>query len=491
MTCKIKGGFLVFAIFFLACGQNVEDQDPVFFGNGVHNGWADQHTISLWTRLTERPEGNRDGAKFLEVTNDEHAVLRRSSNRDSLHSAQIPEGLSLSDMEGACPGIAGEVKLRYYPQNESSAVSEIDWQSVDPQKDFTIQWKLEDLKAGTKYLFEVEGRPSRDAEITAVQKGSFTTAPAADEDAAVKFCVVTCHDYIRRDDPVNGHKIYPAMEKLDPDFYLHAGDIEYYDKPFPYAMTEELMRFKWNRLFSLPFQRKFFNEHTTYFMKDDHDALSNDAYPGMTYGTVDYQRGLEIFDKEQFPSHDPTYKTIHWGKNLQIWIVEGRNYRSKNTDPDGPGKTIWGQTQKEWLYKTMSESKATYKLLFSSTPILGPDREKKSDNYANSVFQYEGDEIREFLNKQENLFICVGDRHWQYVTHPPGTQLWEFSAGSGADGHAGGWKQEDRRPEHRFLRVKGGFLLGAIDHINQQPILTFTHYDVDGNAVHEEVFEPI
>ncbi len=52
------------------------------------------------------------------------------------------------------------------------------------------------------------------------------------------------------------------MSKLQPDFYVHTGDIEYMDKPFPYAMTEELMRFKWNRLFALPFQRSFYNNHT-------------------------------------------------------------------------------------------------------------------------------------------------------------------------------------------------------------------------------------
>ena len=123
--------------------------------------------------------------------------------------------------------------------------------------------------------------------------------------------VVTCHDYWRKD-LTGGHKIYSAMMEMFPDFYVHTGDVEYYDKPEPYALTEEIMRFKWDRLFALPLQRKFWTQTTSYFMKDDHDVLRDDAWPGMKYGTVTWDRGLEIFNEEQFPSYDKFYKTIRW-----------------------------------------------------------------------------------------------------------------------------------------------------------------------------------
>ena len=222
-------------------------------------------------------------------------------------------------------------------------------------------------------------------------------------------------------------------------------------------------------------------------MKDDHDVLTNDASPGMTYGTVSWERGLEIFD-EQNPACEKPYQTVRWGKDLQIWLTEGRVFRSKNSDPDGPEKTIFGKEQKAWLFRTLEESDATFKVVINANQILGPDRKNKKDNYANSNFEYEGNEIREFLNRFENVYLCNGDRHWQYVTHFEGTNLWEFSCGAGADKHAGGWSQEDVRPEHRFLRVKGGFLYGKVSHKNGTPTLTFQHRDVDGNVVHEEVF---
>lgn len=277
------------------------------------------------------------------------------------------------------------------------------------------------------------------------------------------------------------------MLKLFPDFYVHTGDIEYYDKPEPYALTEELMRFKWERLFALPLQRKFWGQVTSYFMKDDHDVLTDDAFPGMTYGTVSWERGLEIFD-EQNPVCNKPYQTVRWGKELQIWLTEGRVYRSKNTDPDGPGKTIFGKEQKDWLFRTLKESDATFKVIINANPILGPDRHNKKDNYSNSNFKHEGDEIREFLNQFDNVYLCNGDRHWQYVTHFEGTNLWEFSCGAGADVHAGGWNQQDVKPEHRFLRVKGGFLYGKVSYDNGTPTLTFQHRDVNGNVVHQEVF---
>ncbi len=470
----------------ISCQTQKETNGP-YFGNGFHNGWADQNSIVIWTRLTKNPEGNSGGEKFLIPSAEAHRKLDREANTDSIYKAQIPEGLSLEQMIGACPGAPGEVKLTYFPLTDSENKTETDWVSVDQNKNHTTQWKLENLISDTKYVVEIEARQNAKSKVSDKVEGSFRTPPTAEAENDIKFCIVTCHDYWRKD-TTDGHKIYDEMLKMFPDFYVHTGDVEYYDKPEPYALTEELMRFKWDRLFALPLQRNFWENTTSYFMKDDHDILSDDAFPGMTYGTVSWERGLEIFDKEQFPSADTTYKTIRWGKDLQIWITDGRTYRSKNSITDGPEKTIFGKEQKEWLFRTLKESNATFKVIINANPILGPDRTKKNDNYSNSGFKFEGDEIREFVNQFDNIILCNGDRHWQYVSHFDGTNLWEFSCGAGSDIHAGGWPQEDVRPEHRFLRVKGGFLRGEVSRRNGIPTLTFQHFDVDGNMVHEERF---
>ncbi len=474
---------IVIILLFISCQPKEEIKGP-FFGNGIKNGWADQNSIVIWTRLTENKEAFFEGQPFIEISDEEMKSLSKNQDVDGIYNTQIPNGLSLKDMRGYCAGAAGEVQLHYFVKGSPELARVSEWEIVNTNKDFTHQWKLDSLQAGKNYDIKIYARSKKGEKISDSIFGQFLLPADKKQIKNVKFCVVSCHDFNRRDDPENGHKIYPSMSKLKPDFYVHTGDIEYMDKPTPYAMTEELMRFKWNRLFALPFQRSFYNRHTSYFMKDDHDVGFNDSYPGKDYGTVTFERGLEIFDEEQFPSYARRYKTIRWGKDLQIWIVEGRNYRNQNYLKDGPDKTIWGEEQKKWFYETVAQSNSTFKVLITSSPILGPDRKNKNDNLSNSGYSYEQAEILDFIKKQKNLFIVNGDRHWQYVSHIKNTNLWEFGCGAGADVHAGGWKQEDFRPEHKFLRVKGGFLSVTVTN-EGKPNIKFTHHDVEGESVNE------
>ncbi len=144
------------------------------------------------------------------------------------------------------------------------------------------------------------------------------------------------------------------------------------------------------------------------------------------------------------------------GRDLQIWFTDGRDFRSANSLPDGPAKTIWGEEQKRWFKETVAASGARWKVLVSPTPLVGPDRPKKNDNHANEGFQHEGDELRSWLKAHvpENFFVICGDRHWQYHSVHPATGVQEFSAGPASDEHAGGTPGENRAM-HRFHRVKG------------------------------------
>ncbi|MBT4399709.1 MAG: alkaline phosphatase [Bacteroidetes bacterium] len=485
-SIKLFGLGCLLSIITLAC--NKTSTEGPYFGNGIHNGWADQHSIVIWTRLTKNPEMNSSGQAFTVLKPQERNNLHKSADKELIMAAQIPDSLSLEDMEGACQGAFGEVRLIYHPVGEAEKTEETNWQEVGSTENFTRQWKLDNLQAGTRYEICIYARKGSESAICDSIKGAFFLPPDDNTIEDISFAIVTGHDYNRRDDSLGGHKIYQSMGADQPDFYVHTGDTEYYDKFNPWAMTEELMRFKWDRLFALPYQRDFWTHTTSYFIKDDHDVLKNDCYPGTHYGTVSFERGVDIFDKEQFPSNEKRYKTIRWAKDLQIWIVEGRNFRSDNRLPDGADKSIWGKEQKEWLFRTIRESDATFKIIISPTPILGPDRKNKNDNHANEGFQYEGDEIRGFIKQYDNVFICCGDRHWQYVSHLADSNLWEFSTGPGSDSHAGGWSQKDKRPEHRYLRVGGGYLFGQIYRENEKPVLEFQHCDVDGNVMHTEQF---
>ncbi|WP_161604346.1 family 16 glycoside hydrolase [Roseiconus nitratireducens] len=462
-----------------------------FLGNAMRNSWADQNSIVIWTRTTARPEMLSDGKPFVSLGSREASRLSKSTDPEKLLRVQLPEGAELKDMLGACPGAPGQVRLTWFPEKQRHLAKSTSWQTTSADNDFAVQWSLQDLKPATRYAAVVEARPIDQDANTAVVRGAFRTAPEASAAEPISFCFTTCHDFIRRDDGMRGHKIYPAMTEFDPDFVVHAGDIEYYDKPDPWAMTVELMRFKWGRIFSLPNNRAFYSNTTSYFLKDDHDTLRNDCWAGQTYGSVTFEEGVRIFNEEQFPSHTPRYKTVRWGRDLQVWFLEGRDYRSPNNLPDGPDKTILGAEQKAWLFDTLQRSDATFKLICSPTPIVGPDRKNKKDNHANEVFAHEGEEIRTKLAEIDNVFVLCGDRHWQYASYDEQSDLWEFGCGPGSEKHELGWKPGDERPEHRFLRVKGGFLTGALRYSNGKDSveLRIRHRDVNGDPVSEFDFQ--
>ena len=74
-------------------------------------------------------------------------------------------------------------------------------------------------------------------------------------------------------------------------------------------------------------------------------------------GELNFFKGLKVF-REQVPMGEKTYRTFRWGKGLQIWLTEGRDFRSPNNMPDGPDKTIWGREQMEWVKSSILASDA-------------------------------------------------------------------------------------------------------------------------------------
>ena len=477
---------------FAAVAPN--NQSPVkqtgpFLADGMRNCWADQNSISIWTRTTRFPEINSTGQKFRSLSVKQVKALEETNDPTEYLAAQLPSGASLGDMVGACPGAPGEVRLIYFPEKRFKAKKEMTrWKKTTADKDFTAQWHLEGLSPGTRYVTVVEVRKSDSQATTAILRGGFETAPARGVKQDLTFCMTTCHDFIRTDNGLQGHKIYPAMKKINPSFLVHAGDIEYYDKPDPWALTKELMRFKWGRIFALPDNRSFYKNHTTYFLKDDHDTLKNDCWPGQRYGSVKFEEGVRLFNEEQFPSRTPRYQSVQWGKDLQVWFLEGRDFRSPNTMVDGPEKTILGTKQKAWLFQTLDASTAKFKLVFSPTPIVGPDRSGKKDNHANTIFAHEGEQLRRKFSAVDGVIVLCGDRHWQYASVDTETGLWEFGCGPGSEKHQLGWKKGDERPSHRFLRVAGGFLSGHLDSKGKTSVLTLHHRKVNGDVMSTFVF---
>lgn len=482
-TIHLKLPLLIFLILLLnACTQTVIDGP--YFATGIKIGEVTQTEAIVWTRLTENPERVGNDALMPDVKYKDPEtgeLIERRGRPNTPPVVTYPDGYTVDNIQGATPGSEGWVRLKYKIQDKEEW-AEIDWQAVDPQKTFTHQFQLSGLTAGVTYELLAEASPDG-KNVSASIEGGFKTPAPANVPAEVNFIVTTGTSYPDVDSE-SGYKIYPNSLKLDPEFFVHTGDIVYYDGM---GKTADLARWHWDRMYSYPNNINYHRQVTSYFIKDDHDTWMNDCYPGMEtlfMGEFTYEEGTRIFLYE-VPMGEKTYRTIRWGKDLQIWLVEGRDYRSPNPSPDGPGKTIWGKEQMEWFKSTVQQSDATYKVLISPTPIVGPDRGNKNDNHANIGFKYEGDMLRKFISQQENMVTVCGDRHWQYVSKDAETGLLEFSCGPGSDAHAGGWSQDNKLPEHIYLNVVGGFLEGSVSQIDGNPALVFRHYGSNGELLNE------
>lgn len=197
----------------------------IFQGNGLKIGEVSADSAVIWTRLTTQSEANWRGAAFLTPDSP-----RAVNTGDFDWQLQFPPGRALADMEGALPGAAGSVRVTLRPEKGAAIAGA--WSAVDPKRDFTRQATIGALQPATRYRVTVESREAQ-GETGPALEGGFATAPAAGTNAPVRFVVVTCGDYPRRDDARNGHTIYRSMLTLAPDFLVHTGDVEYLDKANP------------------------------------------------------------------------------------------------------------------------------------------------------------------------------------------------------------------------------------------------------------------
>lgn len=445
---------------------------------GIKVGEVTSDSAIAWMRLTERASRQKDGElRRARVNKGEIEKILRDSKR------------STREFEGSTPGAAGRVRLAYATNEKLSGARTSEWVNVDPSSDYATQLALGGLQPDTIYYYSAE-TSSPQGKLHAPLSGQFRTAPRIDSTSGIRFCMTTCQKYSELDH-ADGFHIYDSMRKLDPRFFISAGDIVYYDSDDPQATTVELARYHWDRMFSLPRHIELMRNVAGYWEKDDHDTLTDDVWPDMKLGSqyrMTFADGLRTF-RQQVPMGPKTYRTFRWGKTLQIWLVEGRDYRSPNRMPDGPEKSIWGVEQKQWLMRSMAASHADWRVLISPTPIVGPDRPTKGDNHSNEQFAHEGREFRLWAKQTlGNNFVNInGDRHWQYHSVHPETGTNEFSVGAASDSHASGTPGENKE-YHRFHRVKGGFLEVETDRRGKEAFLHFRLRDVMGAVTYSHTF---
>ncbi|NJN26161.1 MAG: alkaline phosphatase [Cyclobacteriaceae bacterium] len=406
-----------------------------------------------------------------------------------------------------------------------------------------VRTSFDDLLPGHKYYYRLHYGREKDKTATS-GAGIFKTNPGAKNQADLAMVIVTGMNYYHfhygnydstkaynGPDKALGYPALKSVLALAPDYFIGTGDNVYFDhpneqgfknslknhkKPHPggydgkEVVDEAGMRRKYHEQFSQQNFKALFAKTATYWEKDDHDYRLNDADPYTDFA-ISHELGINNF-KEQLPVVYPghkgtTYRTHQLSKDLQLWFLEGRDYRDANEMTDGPTKSLWGKEQLAWLKSSLLQSTATYKILVSPTPMVGPDDAYKRDNHVNpDGFRYEGEAFFDWLIDNgfldKNFYIVCGDRHWKYhARHPKGIE--EFSTGALVDNNARPGRlagdPQSTDPDGKIIQyyiqgteeqASGGFLLVkiALDSIAK---LQFQFYDEQGKMLYQAIKNPV
>jgi alkaline phosphatase D len=124
------------------------------------------------------------------------------------------------------------------------------------------------------------------------------------------------------------------------------------------------------------------------------------------------------------------YRSFNWGKDLDLFLIDARSYRSQNhlaDTPDG-NKTMLGNEQLQWLKQELSNSNATWKVISSDVPISIPTGSNTSilgrDGWANgnetsnysyyTGYERELTDLLRFIDEQDmkNIVFVTTDVHF-------------------------------------------------------------------------------
>ena len=256
------------------------------------------------------------------------------------------------------------------------------------EHDYTVIIPLEGLAPATRYRYHILiGRAAQapnHIEAKLAARGEFTTLPDAATSTAVSFAWSgDLGGQQRCRQGPGGYPIFDVMRRQQLDFFLFLGDTIYSDQPCSAPPNEPGADFIANTLDEYRarhrYQRgaeslqRFLDTVPVYVTWDDHEVINNFAGPYETRMPAGRQALREYWPIVS-PGEDPhrLYRSIRYGKDLELFILDTRQYRSRNADPDGPAKTMLGATQLKWLLDGLTRSTATWKVIVSSVPLSIP-----------------------------------------------------------------------------------------------------------------------
>lgn len=343
----------------------------------------------------------------------------------------------------------GEASIEARPLASPGAVTRV--LRITGRNDSTGKLLLTGLQPATRYAWRVRAAGQ-------AATGEFVTAPARDRATPVTFLWsgdLGGAGLCRRVD--GGYRIFTTMARHRADFFLFVGDTVYADRkcdgpdvvPGAAFVAETLDQFRVRHRYQLEDQavQDFLRRTSVYAIWDDHEVKNDFAGPSEPLMPVGRRAFLEYWPILP-PREEPTrlYRKFRWGRLLELFILDTRQYRSPNTEADGPDKTMLGAAQRRWLVDNVSVSSAVWKVVVSSVPLSIPTgRPERRDSWSNASpfgppmdggtgFAVERDAILRQLRERgvKNLVFVVADvHHAELIRHrpTPSFTFHEFVAG--------------------------------------------------------------
>ena len=307
-----------------------------------------------------------------------------------------------------------------------------------PETDFTLAIPLEGLMPATRYRLYVfagsKERESTSTEARVAARGEFTTLPDAKSHAPLTFAWsgdLGGQGLCRRG--AAGYPIFDVMRAQQLDFFLFLGDTMYGDNLCPSPPNEPGADFRATTLAEYRARhrdqraaealRRFLDSVPVYVIWDDHEVRNNFAGPFDSQMPAGRQ-ALREYWPIRVVSDDPSrlYRTVRAGADLELFILDTRQYRSSNADQDGPAKTMLGERQLQWLLLGITESTATWKVIVTSVPLSilkgGGANVPGNDGWAGGAdgtgFERERQVIVDCILSQRvmNVVFLAGDVHY-------------------------------------------------------------------------------
>ena len=256
--------------------------------------------------------------------------------------------------------------------------------------DYTGRVLLTGLRPDTTYRYRVGSA-----------QGTFETAPAAHDRARVRLAFggdLAGQNVCR--DADEGFPILETIRAERPDVFVGLGDMIYADNacsalgmygnaqvPGP-GPAPDLATFRahWRYNRADESSQRLLAGTSYVGVWDDHEVVNDFGPLNDTRSTPPYTPGVHLLPigLEAFLDYTPIavaantpkrlYRSLRWGKHLELFVLDTRQYRDANAAFDSPDrpKTMLGREQLTWLKESLAASDATWKVIVSSVPMSIP-----------------------------------------------------------------------------------------------------------------------